>query len=293
MPVSRRLAVVATAIGTVAAGLFSGATVSTANAGTASTGAAVQTVEVFIKRDHTVVMPTEIRPGVSKFTISSRRAAGFQILQAAEGYTKAEALRDIQAAFSKNNMRALRRFEANMRLLGGAPSSARRPATMSVDLDEGTYWALDTFPERVVPADVLTFEVAGESVGGALSGLVIRATGEHTWGKMTPSIPTQGRIWFQNPSDAPHFIALAKLAKGKTLKDFRAWIEGVERGEETPPPLNFRVSLDTGVISGGESMSLKYRLPAGRYVLTCWWQDSDRRGTPHALLGMYRGLKVG
>ncbi len=291
MPVSRRLAVVATALGTVAAGLFSGATVSTAGATSAS--AAAQTVEVLIKRDHTVVMPTEIRPGVSKFTISSRRAANLQILQAAEGYTKAEALRDIQASFAKNNMRALRRFEANMRLLGGVPTTARRPATMSVNLDEGTYWALDTFPQKVVPADVLTFEVAGESVGGTLSGHAIRATGEHTWGKATPQIPTTGRILFQNRSDAPHFIALAKLAKGKTMKDFRAWIAGLKQGEETPPPFNFRVSLDTGVISGGESMSLKYRLPAGRYVLTCWWQDSDMGGTPHTLLGMYRGLKVG
>ncbi len=98
MSMSRRLAVVATALGTVAAGLFTGATVSTANASSATSAAAPgQTVEVFVKRDHIVVMPTEIRPGVSKFVVSSRRAAGFQIVQAAPGYTKAEAMRDINA----------------------------------------------------------------------------------------------------------------------------------------------------------------------------------------------------
>jgi hypothetical protein len=63
MSMSRRLAVVATALGTVAAGLFSGATVSSANASSASTGAATQTVEVFVKRDHTVVMRPD-PPGV-------------------------------------------------------------------------------------------------------------------------------------------------------------------------------------------------------------------------------------
>jgi hypothetical protein len=291
MSMSRRLAVVATALGTVTAGLFTGA-VSTANASSTS-AAATQTVEVFIKRDHTVVMPTEIRPGVSKFVISSRRAAGFQLAQAAEGYTKAEAIRDINAAFTKNNMKALRRFEANLTLLGGMPSTREKTATMSVNLDAGTYWAFDSMPQNLDPATVLSFEVAGESVGGTLSGHLIRSTGEHTWGKASPRIPTRGRVLFQNTSDVPHFIAIAKLAKGKTMKDFRAWVEELKKGNETPPPVNFRISLDTGVISGGESMALKYRLPAGRYVMTCWWPDSDMGGMPHALMGMYRGLKVG
>ena len=290
MSMSRRLAVVATALGTVAAGLVSGAAVSSADA---SSAVATQTVEVFIKRDHTVVMPTEIRPGVSKFQVSSRRAAGFQIVQAAPGYSKAQLMRDVDAGLGKNRMKALRRFEANVTLLGGVSTTRTRSATMSVNLDAGTYWAIDTMPQNLDPAKVLSFEVTGESVGGTLSGHVIRATGEHTWGKVTPRIPTKGRIWFQNPSDAPHFIAIAKLAKGKTMKDFRAWIEGLKKGEQAPPPVNFRISLDTGVISGGESMALKYRLPAGRYVMTCWWPDSDMGGMPHALMGMYRGLKVG
>jgi hypothetical protein len=289
---SRRLAVVATALGTVTAGLFTGA-VSTANASSTSAAAPGQTVEVFVRRDHNIVMPTEILPGVTKFKVGSRRAAGFQIVQAAPGYTKREAMRDINVSFARNNMRALRRFEANITLLGGVSSTRTRTATMSVDLEAGTYWALDTMPRRLDPVKVRTFEVAGESVGGTLAGHVIRATGEHTWGKVTPRIPTKGQIRFQNPSEAPHFLEIVKLAKGKTMRDFRAWIEGVKRGEEAPPPVNFNVSIDTGVISTGQTMSLKYRLPAGRYVLLCWWPDSDMGGMPHALMGMYRGLKVG
>ncbi|HEU4511741.1 MAG TPA: hypothetical protein VFR87_01410, partial [Nocardioidaceae bacterium] len=70
----RRLFVLGTALGMVTAGLVAGST--TASASSAS---AAQTVEVFVKRDHTVVMPTEIRPGVTKFKISSRRSAGFQL----------------------------------------------------------------------------------------------------------------------------------------------------------------------------------------------------------------------
>jgi len=296
MFVTRRLAVVATALGTVTAGLMSGTTVTTADAvSRTSAGAPAQSVEVFVRRDHTVVMPTEIRPGVSKFVIKSRRAAGFQVVQAAPGYTKREAARDINASFTGDNLKPFRRFEANLTLLGGMPSTRKKPATMSVDLPEGTYWALDTMPRRLRAAKILSFTVEGDSAGGKLSGQVIRATGEHTWGKVTPRIRTQGRLWFQNTSDANHFLEIARLARGKTMKDFRAWVNQVRQGNEmAEPPLNFRApSLDTGVISGDRSMTLKYRLPAGRYVLLCWWPDADMDGTPHTILGMYRGLKVG
>jgi hypothetical protein len=290
MYMSRRLAVMATALGTVAAGLISGATISTADASTAPAG---QTVEVFVKRNHTIAMPTEIRPGVTKFKISSARAAGFQILQAAPGYTKAEAMRDANAGLGKNRLKALKRFEANITLLGGMSSTAKKSATMSLDLDEGSYWAVDTMPQSIDPAKILTFEVAGDSVGGRLGGHVIRATGDAEWGKASPRIPTKGVIWFQNRSDANHFVEIVKLAEGKTMKDFRAWLKRAKQGDESNPPVNFKVRADTGVISGGESMTFKYRLPKGQYVMLCWWPDADMRGMPHAFMGMVRGLKVG
>jgi hypothetical protein len=281
----RRLSVLGTALGTIAAGLLAGSVTTPANA-----AAAGQTVEAFVKRDHTVVMPTQIRPGVTKFMISSRRAAGFQLVQAAPGYTKREAMHDINVAFTKNNMRAMARFEENVQLLGGMATRRDHPATMSVRLEAGTYWALDSMPSNLDPAKVLTFVVSGDSVGGTLEGQTIRATGDATWGKMTPSITRRGVIRFQNTSDAPHFIVISKLAKGKTMRDFRQYMEG---GAEGPPPVNFEIGLDSGVISGGETMSFKYRLPAGRYVMTCWWPMSDMGGMPHAMMGMYRGLKVG
>ncbi|HSE09775.1 MAG TPA: hypothetical protein VLB29_14010 [Nocardioidaceae bacterium] len=288
---NHRLIAVVTALGTATAGLVAGALAGPAQANTAT---ATQTVEVFVKRDHNVDMSTtELQPGVTKFAISSRRSAGFQIAQAASGYNKREAARDINRAFNENNLRALRRFEANMTLLGGMPTTAKKSATMSVKLAEGTYWALDTMPRRLDPAKILEFTVAGESVGGRLSGHVIRATGEHKWGKASPRIPTRGRIVFRNPSSAPHFIAIVKLARGKTMKDFRAWINEQKQGNQSPPPVNFNVTLDTGVITTGQSMAFKYRLPRGRYVLTCWWPDSNMGGMPHALMGMYRGLRVG
>jgi hypothetical protein len=289
MSISRRLAVVATALSTVAAGLVSGATVGSANA---SSHEAEQTVEVFVKRDHTVQMPTSISPGVTTFKISSARAAGFQIVQAAPGYTKREAMRDVNAAFTKNNLKALRRFEKNLSLHGGMSSTPKKSATMTVDLAAGTYWALDTMPAKLAPSKILTFEVTGDEAHGELTGQLIRATGEARWGKASPRITRTGEILFQNRSEVPHFVEIVKLAKGKTVKDFKAWLKQAAQGNETKPPVVFRHSVDSGVISAGQSMSFKYRLPKGDYVLLCWWPDADMGGMPHAFMGMVRGIKV-
>lgn len=294
----RRLSVLSATLGMLATGLATGAPAATA--ATATTAAAtttsatatalVQTVDVLVRRDNTVVMPTELRAGLIRFRITSRRMAGFQLAQAAPGYPKRAAMRDINAGFMRNNMKALARFEQNVRLLGGMPSDREKPAVMVVDLEPGTYWALDSMPDMVDPGKVLTFTVTGEAASADLPGQVIRATGVASWGKMSPHIKRRGLIEFQNPSDAPHFIVISKLARGKTMRDVRRYFAG---GAEGPPPVNFAVSIDSGVISAGESMSFRYRLPAGRYVMTCWWPMTDMDGMPHAMMGMYRGLRVG
>ncbi|HLN78414.1 MAG TPA: hypothetical protein VK204_15310 [Nocardioidaceae bacterium] len=282
---TRHLAVTATALGTLCAGL-----VSAAPAGAVAAG---QTVNVLVRRDHSVVMPGSIRPGLTNFRITSRRAATFQILEPAPGYAPREAIRDANAAFTKNNIKALRRFEANTTLLGGLSTRRNKPGTLSVKLPTGRYWALDVSPRVLKAANAVGLQVTGTSVGGRNSGRVIRAVDDTKWGKLTPSIPTRGRIWFQNRSTENHFLVAAMLAKGKTMKDFRAWIRQAKQGKQTPPPLVMTGGLDTGVISPGKSMSFDYRLPRGNYVLMCFWPDADMGGTPHVLMGMYRGLRVG
>lgn len=296
MSVSRRLAV-ATALGTVAAGLVSGATTGTAHAGTDSSRDAHR-VKVLVKADHSIVMPRRLSPGVTTFRIGSRRAATFQVVQAAKGYTKREAARDTNAAFNKNDLKALKRFEANLTLLGGVASKPRTPATMSVDLESGHYWAVDVQPSKLDPTKILNFRVVGDwdsrhGDSGRLSGQVIRAVDATSWGKATPRITTHGEIHFQNLSTENHFLEVVRLAKGKTMKDLRQWIRLAKKGKQAPPPIDESAGVSTGVISPGKSMSFKYRLPAGNYALLCFWPDADMGGMPHALMGMVRGLKVG
>lgn len=107
---------------------------------------------------------------------------------------------------------------------------------------------------------------------------------------MTRQLPRRGEVLFQNRSEVPHFLSIAKLERGKTMKDFRAWIRD---GGRKRPPIVMDVGVDTGVIDGGEALSFRYRLPRGRYVMSCWWPMSDAGGVPHAVRGMYRGLRIG
>jgi hypothetical protein len=286
MSVRIRLATIVASACTLVAGLTVGALVESA----AAAPAAGQTVQVLVRGDHTIKMPRRVRPGVTELAIRSRRVAGFQLARPTAGYTKREAARDINRAFNQNNMRALRRFENNMTLLGGMPTTREESASVTVRLRRGVYWALDTMPQVLKPRTIRTFRVAGDSVGGkALPGRTLRAIDTSTFGSINRTLPGRGTIRFQNRSDVPHFLAIDKLEAGKTMKDFRAWID---EGSDAPPPVDMDAGIDTSVVSGGQTMSFRYRLPQGRYVLTCWWPMSTGGGTPHALMGMYRGLVI-
>ena len=283
MSVQRRLGAVLTALGVLTASLISGA---------ASTNAAGgQTIEVRIKGDHSIVLPETIQPGVTGFTITSRREAALQILEPKPGYTKREFVHDGNRLFGPN-VGPLRSLEAGTTFRGGVNSEPGKPGTMAVDLPAGTYWVVDVAPRRLRARNVRTLTVAGESVDGSLSGQVIRAVDEVKWGKVTPRITRKGTIWFQNRATENHFINIVRLKKGKTIKDFRAWVNQAKKGNESPPPVRENVGTASGVIAPGTSMSFDYRIPAGNYVLVCFWPDADMGGMPHAFMGMYRALRV-
>lgn len=293
MTVHRRLGAALTALGVLTAGLVSGATGSAATEGAAADNASGgQTVEVRIKRDASIVMPETIQPGATGFTITSRREASLQILEPKPGYTKRKFVHDGNRLFGPN-VGPLRSLEAGTTFRGGVNSEPGKPGTMAADLESGTYWVLDVSPARLRVRNVRTLTVTGESVGGTLSGQVIRAVDEVKWGKVTPRITRKGTIWFQNRSTENHFLDIVKLKKGKTIKDFRAWIQQAKKGNEAPPPVREDVGTASGVISPDTSMSFDYRLPAGNYVLVCFWPDADMGGMPHAFMGMYRALRVG
>jgi hypothetical protein len=287
-----RLPAALAAAGLISAGLVSATAHADAAAPRAERAAAVQ---VSIDAKHVITMPTTLPPGISKFVVSSVKAGAFQLVTADPGYTPEKAAADINAAFGKNDMKALKRFENRTTLLGGVSSPAGGTGTGWMNLPTGTVWALDTDPQTTDPAKIVPLTVTGTATGATLPAApTLKTIKDTTWANKPASIPAKGILRFKDRATNNHFIVMAKLAKGKTVADFAAWVDKVTSGKKAgPPPLdNSEPGINSGVLDPGESMALKYHVSKGKYVLTCFWPDVAMGGLPHAFMGMFRGITV-
>ena len=282
-----RIAALAASGLVLTAGALTGASAG-AVTGAAARESAATMVQVSIDRASTVTMPSVVAPGVNTYKISTtKRRAAFQVVGLASGYTVEQAMADVENGLEKNKLKALKRFEANATLLGGTGATRDKAGKLVLDLDPGSYYAVETNRSG---APWTPFTVSGVDTGASMpSGATLKTVDSTKWAKKPASIPQSGWLRFRNRADQNHFIVLVKLANGKTVDDFATWIKS---GESGPPPIDFRAGLDSGVLSPGHDMAMKYRLPKGNYVLTCFWPDASMKGMPHAFMGMYRGLKV-
>jgi hypothetical protein len=287
----QRIAALGVSVMVLTAGALAGGT-----AGAAGQAAARETaagmVSVSITAAHNVVLPATIQPGVTEFRVTTEaKRSNFQLAQLAAGYTLDQAIADIDAGLEKGKVKALKRFEAHVTLFGGVNITAGKIGKVAVNLPAGSYYAVDTAKNRA--SAFTAFTVAGADTGAVMpEGSTIRAVDSTKWAKRPKTIAHKGMLTFENFSDNNHFVGLLKLQKGKTIKDFEGWMNAAMEGEEGPPPVNFRVGLDSGVVSPGHTVAMNYRLPKGDYVLVCFWPDASMGGMPHAFMGMFRGIKL-
>ena len=251
-------------------------------------------VQVTISKGRSVSMPTTVQPGINTFHVlaKNKRGSSFQLVQPAAGYTPQDAARDIEKGLEQGKVGPLKRFEANITLLGGVNAMGDTPSSLTVTLAAGTYWALDTNTND--PDKFFAFTAAGADTGNAapVADVTIKAKGSTKWAGKPTSMPKKGTLTFKNAASQNHFIEMAKLAKGATVKDVKKWLMSPE-GPSGPPPVDFSASLSTGVLSPGASMTMDYKLPKkGNYVMLCFWPDASMGGMPHAFMGMVRGIKV-
>ena len=50
--------------------------------------------------------------------------------------------------------------------------------------------------------------------------------------------------------------------------------------------------METGTLSPGRSMTVDYDLPAGQYVVMCFFPDPKMGGMPHSLMGMLKMIHL-
>ena len=261
----------------------------------AAAPAAGPTTRVFITAERTVEMAGAMRPGVRRFVVRSARESAFQIVRTRFGYSDRELARDVESGIDNGDLAALRRFERNVTLLGGVSSAPGQRGVVFVNLTRGRrYIALDTNVSNTVPAKFHHFRVVGARVRAPMpKARTLRAVQEMTWAARPHRIATSGRLGFTNRATDIHFVSMFKLRPGKTIRDWRLFVDAIVSGTNPgPPPVNFDVGLDSGVVSPGHRMVMRYELPPGRYVLSCFWPDADEGGLPHGFLGMFRAIRV-
>jgi len=280
------------AVASAAAGMLAASTLGTVALTTGSADAATSpTIHAHIGKHLHVFMPDRVRPGVHRFVVRSARVSSFQLAHMRKGYTGRELAHDVNNGLNGGNVKALKRFERNVTLLGGVMAMPGHPGRMWVNLQRGHYVAVDTNVRVTRAGQLQHFRVAGQRVAGTLpSGKRITAIKDTVWAPRPKAIPARGVLRFVNKSEDNHFIAMARLLPGKTVADFKAWVDG---GAQTAPPLDESApGLDSAVLSPGHRVAFRYHLPKGHYILTCFWPDADMGGMPHAFMGMYRQLNV-
>ncbi|GAB3034997.1 hypothetical protein GCM10011376_19570 [Nocardioides flavus (ex Wang et al. 2016)] len=283
----QRIAALAVSVMVLTAGALTGSTAGAAGQDAARETAAA-TVDVTISGTRRITMPTTVQPGVSEFTVTSAKPSGFQIVSLHEGYTVEEAEADIKKGLDAGKLGPFRRFEANVTLVGGVSSTPDKAARFWVDLEPGSYIALDT-RGRTNASKWFTFTAVGTDTGGAMpDGAVLKAVQSAKWSKKPASIPRKGTMTFKNHSDQNHFVILVRMRKGASLQDLKEFL----MTEEGKPPVDFSTSLESAVISGGESVAMDYRLPKGTYAMLCFWPDASMGGMPHAMMGMMRTIRL-
>lgn len=271
----RRPVVIAAALGVAIAGVTTSATA----APQVTDHAATAPVIVVHMGSQIHLSTTSVRAGQITFKVVTRKGDHeLQLARLRKGYTMAQAGADIGRSFT-GDVAAINRVDKGIDFRGGAEARPHSHGLFTTKLGAGHYVALD-------------------QNGNGLAMLTVRGTavkrraphsnsaiGMFSYGFSSPrAIPHSGTTNLTNSSDQPHFVVFERVKASATKAQVKAYFSSMAQGK---PTFALRGGTSSGVISPGRSERLKYDLPAGKYVIACFWPD-DETGMPHAFMGMWK-----
>jgi hypothetical protein len=201
-----------------------------------------------------------------------------QLLRFRNGYTPQQAQQDFTDAF-EGNVAAVQRVDNGVVFLGGADAAPKHPGTMVVKIRATQMMAIDQNGDAVAMVNVVGSAPTQKKVahGGTYSAF------SYGWG-VSRHLPASGMVKFANSADQPHFLVLQHVKDSTTNAKVRRFIRGGLQGN---PSWGLPESADSGVLSPGKSQLFSYDLPAGKYLLMCFWPDYFT-GMPHVNMGMWK-----
>lgn len=227
-----------------------------------------------------------MRAGRVMFKVVSRddRNHELQLLRLHRGYTAQQAQADFGKAFS-GNVAAVRRLDANITFLGGAPAKVGKPGWFSVKLHANRYMVVD---QQGSGATVLTVRGTAPARPPVPHDSRITAL-SYGFDPSLKTMPASGWTLVGNHSDQPHFVVMNRVKQGTTRKMVRDYFKS---GSHKDPSWALHSSTSTAVVSPYRTETFHYDLPAGKYLLMCFWPDDDT-GMPHVYMGMWHFVQLG
>jgi hypothetical protein len=255
----------------------SGATASPAP--TTSRAATPHLTATLTKKSIKVTGADHLRPG--RVRLSVRGNGVVEIATFRSGYDSADFVADLNQYGAKNDIKALKHALANTQILGGFQGGGSGTVVLP---RAGSYTPFALGARGVVLGDPIMVRGAKRSSSAPRTDGRILATTGPSWGGSS-MLPASGRFLFKNKADTgvPHFVILQQVAEGTTTDTV---LEYLQSGDEGQPPWAMPAGMETGSISPGRSMTVNYDLPAGQYVVMCFFPDPKMDGMPHALMGM-------
>jgi hypothetical protein len=245
-----------------------------------------RSVTVTMSQNSITVSSHRVHAGTVQFTVldkDQQHAHQLQIARLHKGYTLQQFGSDIGKAFA-GNVKAVRRVDNRVTFRGGVAARAHRPGVFTVDLAAGRYLLLDTDGNGLS-----WLKVGGTSASRPYVPHQAQITALSYGFKLDGRLPSTGAVKLDNVSDQPHFVELQRVQDSTTPQQVARYVKHPSPGK---PPWAIRGGLNTGVISPYRHQVVAYHLPAGKYLVACFWPDDDT-GMPHFFMGMWKLIRIG
>ncbi len=183
---------------------------------------------------------------------------------------------------------------------GGGPGEtpAGETSTVTQPLEPGQYYVQvsDALPSLRQGRGIALMEVTGEPADAELpeaEGEIIADEYSFETQSLTADSP---EITFRNAGEQPHHVVAAPMAGDATIEDVEQFLQeegGGGGGQQPsgPPPIDFRNTVATTVVEGGDTQVASLSLDSGRYALVCFISDREG-GPPHVAQGMIAEAEV-
>lgn len=282
----RRAVAVVSATALVASPLLLSPTTASASVAAKSSSAAMPQVKATLTRKTIRMSGVDgLRAGRVKLSVTGKGVVEFLMFDS--GYDADDFAKDLGRFESKGDVKALKHAIANTEILGGVAGGGTGTIVFP---KAGSYTPFSI--GRRGPVFGKSFTLRGPVRSSRVprtDGRIIAKNGP-SWGGAS-HLPTKGRLLFKNRGNTgvPHFVLLQQVAEGTTPDQVLQFLQS----EEGPPPSwLLPASFETGSLSPGRSMTAHYDLPAGQYVVLCFFPDPKMGGMPHALMGMIKMIHL-